>query len=289
MQESTLSNLMAQRIITLIFTILAFTQLSEAQIYYDSNHSKFNSDSIRHEFDKGPYFTLFKDNYFTAGIPIGQKITGDNSDVKFQVSIAQRLTKSTLPFNTYLFLAYSQKCLWNVFQESLPMRDLNFNPGIGLSKLLIVKGKLIGKLTLMIEHESNGRDGDDSRSWNRISYGGNVFLTPNLMIHAKAWIPIVDGENNKDLLDYAGLFQSGMQVTSNDKRWGFAITMVKRKGWRLSYNTIIEANYRLFKNENQYFFIQYYNGSAENLLDYNKYHSRLRAGLVIKPNFFSDY
>lgn len=264
-------------------------QLSEAQIYYDSNHARFNSDSIRREFDNGPYFTLFKDNYFTAGIPIGQKISSTNSDVKFQVSISQRLTKSTLPFNTYLFLAYSQKCFWNVFQESLPMRDLNFNPGIGLSKLLIVKGKLIGKLTLMIEHESNGRDGDDSRSWNRISYGGNVFLTPNLMIHAKAWIPIVDGKNNKDLLDYAGLFQSGMQVTSNDKRWGFAITMVKRKGWRLSYNTIIEANYRLFKNENQYFFLQYYNGYAEGLLDYNKFHSRLRAGLVIKPNFFSDY
>ena len=281
--------MMAKRLIILVLTILAIAQLSEAQIYYDSNHARFNSDSIRREFDNGPYFTLFKDNYFTAGIPIGQKISSTNSDVKFQVSISQRLTKSTLPFNTYLFLAYSQKCFWNVFQESLPMRDLNFNPGIGLSKLLIVKGKLIGKLTLMIEHESNGRDGDESRSWNRISYGGNVFLTPNLMIHAKAWIPIVDGKNNKDLLDYAGLFQSGMQVTSNDKRWGFAITMVKRKGWRLSYNTIIEANYRLFKNENQYFFIQYYNGYAEGLLDYNKFHSRLRAGLVIKPNFFSDY
>ena len=281
--------MMAKRLIILVLTILAIAQLSEAQIYYDSNHARFNSDSIRREFDNGPYFTLFKDNYFTAGIPIGQKISSTNSDVKFQVSISQRLTKSTLPFNTYLFLAYSQKCFWNVFQESLPMRDLNFNPGIGLSKLLIVKGKLIGKLTLMIEHESNGRDGDDSRSWNRISYGGNVFLTPNLMIHAKAWIPIVDGENNKDLLDYAGLFQSGLQVTSDDKRWGLAITMVKRKGWRLSYNTIDEANYRLFKNENQYFFIQYYNGYADNLLDYNKYHSRLRAGLVIKPNFFSDY
>ena len=215
--------MMAKRLIILVLTILAIAQLSEAQIYYDSNYARFNSDSIRREFDNGPYFTLFKDNYFTAGIPIGQKISSTNSDVKFQVSISQRLTKSTLPFNTYLFLAYSQKCFWNVFQESLPMRDLNFNPGIGLSKLLIVKGKLIGKLTLMIEDESNGRDGDDSRSWNRISYGGNVFLTPNLMIHAKAWIPIVDGKNNKDLLDYAGLFQSGMQVTSNDKRWGLSL------------------------------------------------------------------
>ena len=45
-----------------------------------------------------------------------------------------------------------------------------------------------------------------------------------------------------------------------------------------------------FYNKNLYiFFLQYYNGYAEGLLDYNKFHSRLRAGLVIKPNFFSDY
>lgn len=280
---------MAKRITTIIVFLISLAPLAHAQIYYDQTHHQFDADSIRKQFDNGPYFTLFKDNYFIAGIPVGQKINGENSDVKFQVSISQRLTKSTLPFHSYLFLAYSQKCFWNVFQESLPMRDLNFNPGIGLSKLLIVKNKLIGKITLMIEHESNGRDGDASRSWNRISFGGNVFLTPNLMVHAKAWIPIVDGENNKDLLDYAGLYQSGLQVTSDNKRWGFAITTVKRRGWNLNLNTIVEVNYRLFKKENQYFFIQYYNGYAEGLLDYNRYHSRLRAGLVIKPAFFSDY
>ena len=289
MQESTLSNLMAQRIITLIFTILAFTQLSEAQIYYDSNHSKFNSDSIRHEFDNGPYFTLFKDNYFTAGIPIGQKITGDNSDVKFQVSIAQRLTKSTLPFHTYLFLAYSQKTFWNVFEESMPMRDLNFNPGIGLSKLLIVKDRLIGKATLMVEHESNGRDGLASRSWNRISLSANIYIDPNIMIHGKAWIPIVDGENNRDLLDYYGLYQTGVVLTTTNRRFGFSVLLTKRKGWNLNYNTVIELNYRLFKKDNQFLFVQYYNGYGENLIDYNEYHSRLRVGIVIKPKIFSEY
>ena len=280
---------MAQRIITLIFTILAFTQLSEAQIYYDSNHSKFNSDSIRHEFDNGPYFTLFKDNYFTAGIPIGQKITGDNSDVKFQVSIAQRLTKSTLPFNTYLFLAYSQKCLWNVFQESLPMRDLNFNPGIGLSKLLIVKGKLIGKLTLMIEHESNGRDKMYDRSWNKLSFAGNIYLTPNLMIHGKYWLTYIDSKQNKDILRYNGIYQTGIQVLSPNQRWVFSATFVKRKGWNLNGNTIVDIGWRIRKKDNQFLMLHYYNGYGENLLDYNKFHSRLRIGLLIKPRFFSDF
>ena len=281
--------MMAKRLIILVLTILAIAQLSEAQIYYDSNHARFNSDSIRREFDNGPYFTLFKDNYFTAGTSIGPKPSRTSSDVKFQVSIAQRLTKSTLPFHTYLFLAYSQKTFWNVFEESMPMRDLNFNPGIGLSKLLIVKDRLIGKATLMVEHESNGRDGLASRSWNRISLSANIYIDPNIMIHGKAWIPIVDGENNRDLLDYYGLYQTGVVLTTTNRRFGFSVLLTKRKGWNLNYNTVIELNYRLFKKDNQFLFVQYYNGYGENLIDYNEYHSRLRVGIVIKPKIFSEY
>ena len=250
---------------------------------------EFNADSIRREFDSGPYFTLFKDNYFTAGTSIGPKPSRTNSDVKFQVSIAQRLTKSTLPFHTYLFLAYSQKTFWNVFEESMPMRDLNFNPGIGLSKLLIVKDRLIGKATLMVEHESNGRDGLASRSWNRISLSANIYIDPNIMIHGKAWIPIVYGENNRDLLDYYGLYQTGVVLTTTNRRFGFSVLLTKRKGWNLNYNTVIELNYRLFKKDNQFLFVQYYNGYGENLIDYNEYHSRLRVGIVIKPKIFSEY
>ena len=281
--------MMAKRLIRLVLTILAIAQLSEAQIYYDSNHARFNSDSIRREFDNGPYFTLFKDNYFTAGIPIGQKISSTNSDVKFQVSISQRLTKSTLPFNTYLFLAYSQKCFWNVFQESLPMRDLNFNPGIGLAKPLFVKNRFIGKVILCLEHESNGRDEDASRSWNKISLGANIMVDPMLMVHGKFWIPIVDGMNNKDILDYSGIYQVGLQMFSPNRRFNLGITLVKRRGWNLNYNSIIELSYRLWKRDNQFLFMQYYNGYGEDLLEYNKFHSQLRVGIVIKPRLFSDF
>lgn len=98
---------------------------------------RYNPDSVREELDKRPYFSLYKDNYFIGGTTIGSKPTNKNSDVKFQLSISQRLTKSKLPFDTYLFITYTQKAFWNVFQESLPMYDLNFNPGIGLSHLVI--------------------------------------------------------------------------------------------------------------------------------------------------------
>ena len=273
----------------LFITILSLGFPVRAQIVNTVEKEKLEADSIRRALDNGPYFTLYKDNYFIAGTTIGGKPTATNSDVKFQVSIAQRLTKSTLPFNTYLYLFYTQKCMWNVFEESLPMRDFNFNPGIGIAKLLIVKDKLIGKTMLMLEHESNGRDGEESRSWNKISLAANIYIDPQFMIHGKYWIPIIDGENNKDILKYCGIYQTGIQVTSRDRRFGMAVTVVKRQGWNLNCNLIVELNYRLFKKDNQYLFLQYYNGYGENLLDYKQFRSRLRAGIVIKPDFFSDY
>lgn len=273
----------------LFITILSLGFPVRAQIVNTVEKEKLEADSIRRALDNGPYFTLYKDNYFIAGTTIGGKPTATNSDVKFQVSIAQRLTKSTLPFNTYLYLFYSQKCMWNVFENSMPMRDFNFNPGIGLAKHLFVKNRYVGKVTLMIEHESNGRDGIESRSWNKVSLAGNIFIDPNFMVHGKAWIPIIDGQNNQDILYYSGIYQVGTTYTTPNKRFGFALTMVKRKGWNLKYNTIWEVNYRIFKDENQFLFLQYYNGYGENLLDYNQYHSRLRIGLVIKPQLFSEF
>lgn len=280
---------MHRYILILIYTILSFGIPVCAQIVNMTAEEKLEADSIRRALDNGPYFTLYKDNYFIVGTTIGDKPTATNSDVKFQVSIAQRLTKSKLPFNTYLYLFYTQKCMWNVFENSLPMRDFNFNPGIGLAKHLFVKNRYVGKVTLMLEHESNGRDGIESRSWNKVSLAGNVFIDPNFMVHGKIWIPIIDGQNNQDILYYSGIYQVGTTYTTPNKRFGFALTMVKRKGWNFKYNTIWEVNYRLFKDENQFLFLQYYNGYGENLLDYNQYHSRLRIGLVIKPQLFSEF
>ena len=248
----------------------------------------YNADSVRAELDKMPYFTLFKDNYFIGGIPIGYKPTSTNSDVKFQLSISQRLTKSKLPFDTYLFIQYTQKAFWNVFQKSLPMRDLNFNPGIGLGHLIIRNNKYIGKAFLMLEHESNGKDSISSRSWNKVTFATALNFSKNWETQFKTWIPIVDGKYNKDLLKYAGIFQIAANYRTDNRRFNCGVILTKRKTWT-SFNTQIELSYKFNNNENQYFFLQYYNGYAENLLEYNKYKSVLRIGFVIKPTDFSFY
>lgn len=275
-----------KRIIAILTLIFAVMLPAKAQIV-QFNDDVLKSDSIRRAFDNGPYFGLYKDNYFIFGTAVGQRPTVQNSNVKFQISISQKLTKSTLPFGTYLYLFYTQKVFWNILENSMPMTDLNFNPGIGIAKPLFVKDRFIGKVMMMIEHESNGRDSIYSRSWERISFGANILIDANLAVHGKFWIPIVDGMHNKDILNYCGIYQMG--VSYNTGRWGASVITVKRRGWKLNYNTVIELSYKLNNRQNQYLFLQYYNGYGEGLFDYNKFHSQLRFGFVIKPNIFSDY
>lgn len=262
---------------------------ASAQIVTTGEGSRLSADSIKRDFDNRPYFGLYKDNYFAFGPAIGQRITKENTNVKFQISIAQRLTRSTLPGGTYLYLFYTQKTFWNVLENSMPMTDHNFNPGIGLSKPLFSKNRYIGKVSLIIEHESNGRDSIQSRSWNKISLAANIMIDRNLMVHGKAWIPIVDGMNNRDILDYCGIYQAGIQVFSNNRRFTGSMTLTKRRGWNFNYNTSIELAYRIMAKDNQYLFLQYYNGYGEGLLAYKEFHSQLRLGIVIKPRLFSEY
>lgn len=262
---------------------------ASAQIVAIDQHQIIDTDSLRRDFDKQPYFGLYKDNYFIFGTAVGPRPTVENSNVKFQISIAQKLTRSTLPWGTYLYLFYTQKVFWNILQNSMPMTDLNFNPGVGLAKPLFVRNRFIGKAFLLIEHESNGRDGDASRSWNKISVGASIMVDPHLTVHGKAWIPIVDGVNNKDILNYCGIYQVGVQVYSSNRRFTGSVLLTKRKGWNFNYNTTLELSYRVMRRENQYLFLQYYNGYGEGLLEYNKFHSELRVGIVIKPKLFSDF
>lgn len=262
--------------------------MGNAQIL-PTRDQKLLSDSIRNELEFGPYFGLYKDCYFTVGTKQIDHLSRQNGDVKFQISLGIRLTPPSLPGNSYLFLSYTQKTIWNVFQESMPMRDINFNPGIGWAIPFFNKGRYAGRLVIMAEHESNGRDGEESRSWNKLSFSGSTMIDEWLMVHAKYWIPIIDSGYNRDICRYSGLFQGGFVVKTPNQRWTFGLTWVKRQGWNLNFNTIGEISWKVSPKTNLNLFMQYYNGYGENLLDYKQFRNALRVGMVFKPKFFSEF
>lgn len=246
-----------------------------------------NADSIVKTFDDLPSFGIYKNNYILTGTTLKGKPTENNSDAKFQISVMQRLTNSVLPFRTYLFLTYTQLAMWDIYKDSFPFSDINFNPSVGIGKALVHNNRFLGSLFFQIEHESNGKDKTDSRSWNKISLGTVLILNSHWTTQAKAWIPIVDGDANKNIVSYKGW--SHFAVDYNNRRLNVGLLLTNRAGKFFDYNVTANLSYKIFKNENQHLFVEYYSGYGENLLMYNEYRHRVRIGFVIMPGFMRIY
>lgn len=71
------------RIITSILIMFASINVICGQVVSHTNNT-IDADSLRMEFDKAPYFGLYKDNYFIFGPPLNHKPNRENTNVKFQ-------------------------------------------------------------------------------------------------------------------------------------------------------------------------------------------------------------
>jgi phospholipase A1 len=54
----------------------------------------------------------------------------DNTEVKFQISFKVPLARSLFSDNTQLYFAYTQLCLWQLYNKEIssPFRDTNYEP-----------------------------------------------------------------------------------------------------------------------------------------------------------------
>ena len=238
--------------------------------------------------DNLPSFAVYQDLFFVAGIPLNEKITKTTADAAIQISFRQRLTRSVLPFKLFAYLTYTQKSFWNIYMDSRPFRDTNYNPGIGLGRYLVYKNQLVGGAFIQLKHESNGLDEEESRSWNYLDFTAKYYFNPQFNITGEFWIPFSKGSDNKDLIDYKGLGQLSFNYISHEQRWWLSAELNKRKKVG-NINTTLSLGYILSKDTNLYLFSRFYNGYAESLLDYNKYTMNIRVGICIKPDFYSIY
>ncbi|MCD7933384.1 MAG: phospholipase A [Tannerellaceae bacterium] len=251
-------------------------------------HIDISDIDIEKELDRQPAFAVFKDAFFVTGIPLNEKVNNRTADAMFQFSIRQRLTKSYLPFNFFAYLTFSQKAFWDIYAESSPFRDINFNPGLGVGKYLIKDNKLIGATFIQIEHESNGKDGEESRSWNYLSVSVKFFINTHFTTHVKLWAPYVDGGENKDLIRYRGIGTVSANYLSPNTLWWISGELNPRKGFG-NVNTTFSVAYKISNRYNQYVYARFFNGRGDSLLNYKQYEMNIRVGICIKPDFYSIY
>ena len=263
-----------------IFTFLLFFG-----ILYSSYSQGLSKEALADSLKQLPSFTIHKDNYFITGVPTHTGISKQTADAKYQVSFKQLLFRKKVPKNSYLFLKYTQKAFWNIYEFSSPFEEINFNPGIGYSKYFYDKRSNVNALaTLSLEHESNGRDSIFSRSWNFFALEYHRALSKKLVVGLKTWLPFYYKESNPDLMDYSGYAQLNFDYEFIPKKLYLQLMLQKGTSWDWKGAARPRILYNPFNSVNQFIMLEWFTGYDENLIEYNQYRSMIRIGFLLKSN-----
>lgn len=231
-----------------------------------------------------PVYFLFSDNWQGEG----------DYGAKFQISLKYRLfnpeQEKGLKWWERVYFAYSQTSLWDLEADSKPFRDSAYRPEMFWDRPDFSAFPSIQTLASMragIGHESNGKEGTDSRSIN-IAYVRPTF-TFTTSKHGYVWsfspklYTYMDKSDNPDIADYRGYGDFLLKLKTDDT-WEYALML--RKGMKDNYgSTQLDVSYPFrgfLRNLNGYLNVQYFNGYGETILDYNvKRPSRIGIGLVV--------
>ena len=222
----------------------------------------------------------------------------DTNEAQFQLSIKIPLYSNFLNSGGDLFSAYTQNSYWQVYNtdHSSPFRETNYMPELfvewspdkqfGESKLIKTRFALI--------HQSNGQDVGQSRSWNRtelfflfqnknIFYGMNIWdrWNENKKDTSDIDYPnVTEGDDNVGLEDYVGNQKYFVKYKSDSVN-----LMLSHQNDILEYdihkgNTKLDITFPSV-NSNFDFFIRYFNGYGESLVDYDVKVKRISFGIMI--------
>jgi len=211
-------------------------------------------------------------------------IAGDKENqVKYQISFKYGLW---YPYNSGLFLSYTQLAKWNLYDKSSPFRETNYNPSVFWEKGNVWKFDFLR--IIPYEHKSNGRDGEESRSIDRgfLEAQASIGEKLNLGIREKVGYFYAVSNKNKDIKRYIGNFETELfaQIKSQHGYLGHEKLSFAGEWTNKFYWYKIELSFRIFTTKiRPHVYVQYYNGYGEFLLNYNKKSNALRAGLIFNP------
>lgn len=228
----------------------------------------------------------YKPVYFDIG-------TRGQTTARFQISAKYRLFSPSgnrpATWGENFYLGYTQTSLWDLQGDSMPFIDTTFNPSLfWLSDNMWQSENQSWRLGMNtgVEHNSNGKAGDDSRSVNdayiqpqfnyRFDGGSTLTFAPKV----KAYFGVAS--ENSDYADYAGRVDWNLRWAQDN---GAVVSAMYRQGDQRRRTTQLDFAWplqRTWLNMNGYLHLQYFNGYGETLLGYNQRNeSQFRIGLSL--------
>lgn len=214
----------------------------------------------------------------------------DNIEAKFQLSLKTPLWTKIYKDNGYLFFAFTQQAYWQAYNSDIssPFRETNYEP-----ELILVlphyknyEEAASRIISLSLSHQSNGRAGELSRSWNRLKLSwvtsiGNVFINfepyYRFKEKRKSNPQDPDGDDNPDITKYMGWFELSAAYKQDDATWRIML----RNNLRSDNKGAVRLSYSVPFNKHIRFYAELFNGYGESLIDYNRSVTRFGIGFEL--------
>jgi phospholipase A1 len=224
----------------------------------------------------------YKANYF---LPVSYRYRGkyrtlNENEIKklemeFQVSLKYDFATNILGLHEIYSFGYTQKSFWQAYGESAYFRESNYNPEFFTT--IPVNDKHIKAVRISIAHQSNGRGGEEERSWNYMS-GSVYYQTGLLFTELRLWYRFHDAiDYNPDLIDYMG--HGELRFLLPYKK--HLAKLLLRSNFDGANALEFSYTYPFFHSKDLFFYLKVFHGYGESLIDYNHYIDKVGFGFSI--------
>ena len=224
-------------------------------------------------------------------------------EAEMQLSLQKPLTYNLFGWHEYINFAYTQHVWWKVYDESGPFRETNYIPELFMllptsdyiDETYNLKGIKFG-----YRHESNGEEGYQSRSWNRL-FLESIWQWDNLFVNVQTWYRIPEdrkseafyqgidpndkGDDNPYIIDYMGYGDLTIKYLYGKSQ----INLMLRNNFNFQDNkgaVEIDWTTTFFNSENTYWYVKVFSGYGESLIDYNQYINKISFGFAFSRGIF---
>ena len=236
---------------------------------------------ITKDFSLYPY----KKNYLLPITYTSHQIDERNKlETAFQISLEKPISYNFFRLDESISAAYTQKSFWQTSKHSSPFRETNYEPEVFI-QFPYKENTLLKAYKLSLLHSSNGKNDENSRSWNRIYLEG-YFQFSNLFFIPKIWLRLPETSSDDDNPNIQEYYGSGdLTFLYAYKKHIFELMLRNNLKLDEQNKGAAELNWtfplpEIFSTTNTYGLLQIFSGYGNNLIDYDKEIHKIGLGIA---------